>query len=113
VLDDLKKKEKKLHLVSAHDTTILPLLVTLNIFDGEWPDFCAEVAIELWEEKNPEDAENRFSVRILYNGKEQRRLRLEDFEKFCENRIPSSYEEECQLGAAEFNMKGPVGGSNF
>lgn len=43
------KKQHKLCLYSGHDTTILPLLVALDVFDGTWPDFCANLAFELYE----------------------------------------------------------------
>ena len=36
-------------LYSAHDTTLMPLLLAMGAFDGEWPPFAADVAFELYE----------------------------------------------------------------
>ena len=38
-------------LFSAHDTTVVPLLLALRVFDDKWPDFAADVAFELYRDK--------------------------------------------------------------
>lgn len=49
-------------LYSAHDTTIMPVLVALNAWNNLWPTFASHIITEYYEGPNP-------SVRILYNGK--------------------------------------------
>jgi len=53
-----------IRLISAHDTTILPLLVALGIYDNRWPPFCACCTIELYKNKH----DHEFYVRVCYNG---------------------------------------------
>ncbi|XP_061415781.1 lysophosphatidic acid phosphatase type 6-like [Lethenteron reissneri] len=62
------KMKENLVLFSAHDTTLLPLLVGLRVFDGRWPPFASHVAIEL----HVEPVSRRAFVRLVYNGKEHR-----------------------------------------
>ena len=38
-----------MHLYSAHDSTVAPLLAALQVYDGRWPDFGAHVVLELLE----------------------------------------------------------------
>lgn len=74
-------KAAKLCLFSGHDSTLMPLMMTLNPDWGvgvarqptypnqrtDWPPFCADLAIELWA---PEDATDRSAclVRAVYCG---------------------------------------------
>jgi hypothetical protein len=43
------KSGPKLALLSAHDTSVMPLLICLGIFDNKWPRFAADLAFELYE----------------------------------------------------------------
>lgn len=36
-------------MYSAHDTTLLPLLVALGMYDGRWPPFASYIAFELYQ----------------------------------------------------------------
>jgi len=38
----------KLYLISAHDTTILPILVSLDIWDHVFPPYASMIVIEVW-----------------------------------------------------------------
>jgi acid phosphatase len=49
-------------LYAAHDTTIMPLLNALNIWDGVWPTFAAFIITEYYDGPSP-------TVRMIYNGK--------------------------------------------
>lgn len=64
----------RLSLTSGHDTTILPLLTSLNLWDGFWPPFTAAVSFELWMPRASAAAGGRSSsetrppiVRVLYS----------------------------------------------
>ena len=47
--DDRQPPPNRLALVSGHDTTILPLLVTLGpgVWDGQWPPYASMMIIEV------------------------------------------------------------------
>ena len=60
---NLSFRKPKLYLFSAHDTTIVPLLVAFKIFDNKWPVYCANIAIELWQKDSGDHI-----VKILYCG---------------------------------------------
>lgn len=65
------KGEERLLLMSGHDTTIMPLLVTLigNGMD-RWPPYLSNVVIELWEKKGSRGSEDGHFVRLFYNQEE-------------------------------------------
>lgn len=53
-------------LISAHDTTVMPILISLGIFDDpHWPNYASSISFELWTKGN-----GRF-VRVLYNDEPQ------------------------------------------
>ena len=63
-------REFSLRLISAHDTTVLPLLTALGLWEGDWPPFCAAVCFELWAEDEAKGGDGSPPVvRVLYNGK--------------------------------------------
>ncbi|KAL7754084.1 hypothetical protein RI367_000064 [Sorochytrium milnesiophthora] len=35
---------------SAHDTTVMPILLALNVWDGRWPPFGSHITLELFED---------------------------------------------------------------
>lgn len=41
-------------LYSCHDTSLIPLLVAMGIYDWKWPPFAADIAFELYEDKKGE-----------------------------------------------------------
>ncbi|BHF57322.1 Lysophosphatidic acid phosphatase type 6 [Sparganum proliferum] len=45
-----------LQLFAGHDSTILPLLLAFNFFDGKWPPFGADVIIELYSQTDGHNA---------------------------------------------------------
>lgn len=67
----------KMQILACHDTTLIPLLVCLRIYDGQWPPFMANLIFELYKEK---ESGNMY-MRVLYNGQVQR---LKVLEKSCE-----------------------------
>mmetsp|Transcript_340 Transcript_340/g.421 ORF Transcript_340/g.421 Transcript_340/m.421 type:complete len:476 (-) Transcript_340:409-1836(-) len=109
VIEEIKlKKEGILYLTSAHDTTLIPLLIILDLMDNtrSWPGFCSDIAIELWEDLHVAEpnemitnatSDNRYYIRILYNGEEQYKVLLSEFEELLETRLPSSWDSECKV----------------
>jgi hypothetical protein len=79
-------------LYTAHDTTIMPVLVALNGWNWIWPTFAAHIITEYYDAPNP-------SVRILYNGKPlvlpdcgQEFCPYDTFEKIVNKVIPTTAE---------------------
>jgi len=69
ILDTFNEADcEKLKLYSGHDTTLIPLLCAMDVYDGRWPPFAAHVIFELYKHK--EEPDRKF-VRILYNDVEQ------------------------------------------
>ena len=60
----------KMHIVSGHDTTVMPLLAALDPKlwpDKEWPSYASMIALELYT-MNDDDGDS-FFFRLVYNGK--------------------------------------------
>ncbi|XP_074648746.1 lysophosphatidic acid phosphatase type 6-like isoform X2 [Tubulanus polymorphus] len=55
------KSGVKIYLYSCHDSTLIPLLEALELFDNKWPPYAADVRFELYE-----DQLGDHWVRILY-----------------------------------------------
>jgi hypothetical protein len=55
--------------VGTHDTTVLLFLLALDIFDGVWPPYCANITFELVDVGGEAvvAADNRYRIRVLYN----------------------------------------------
>jgi len=53
-------------LYSVHDTSVAALLIALGLFDDKWPDFAADLAFELYRDKD-----QAYFVRVLYQGEEK------------------------------------------
>ena len=51
-----------MRLLSAHDTTLLPLLTALGQHQSTWPNFTSHLAFELWAHKG------KHYVRVLHDG---------------------------------------------
>lgn len=53
--DDGQPLPNHLALISGHDTTILPLLVTLgpDVWDGQWPPYASMMIIEVHTHEVP------------------------------------------------------------
>uniref|UniRef100_A0A6T2IAT7 Acid phosphatase n=1 Tax=Eutreptiella gymnastica TaxID=73025 RepID=A0A6T2IAT7_9EUGL len=54
----------KLALYTTHDTTIIPFLCALGVFDGTWPKYGSNVLLELAQDVRT----NEHFVRLLYDG---------------------------------------------
>nr|XP_014354270.1 PREDICTED: lysophosphatidic acid phosphatase type 6 [Latimeria chalumnae] len=61
------KTTRKLYLYSVHDTTLMPYLMALGIFDMKWPPYAADVTLELYQHR----ASKEMFVKVSYVGKDQ------------------------------------------
>ena len=72
VIED-KEDAIKFSLISGHDTTIMPLLMSLGprVFDGKWTPYASNLVLEIHRLSSDRDVsvfENDFAFRLLYNG---------------------------------------------
>ncbi|XP_076015341.1 lysophosphatidic acid phosphatase type 6 [Genypterus blacodes] len=58
---------RKMFLYSAHDTTIIPILMAMGIFDMRWPPYAADITLELHQHRQTKEA----FVKVSYIGKDQ------------------------------------------
>uniref|UniRef100_H3D8V2 Acid phosphatase 6, lysophosphatidic n=1 Tax=Tetraodon nigroviridis TaxID=99883 RepID=H3D8V2_TETNG len=58
---------RKLFLYSAHDTTLMPCLMALGIFDMRWPPYAADLTLELYQHRQTREA----FVKVSYVGQDQ------------------------------------------
>ncbi|CAH3173890.1 unnamed protein product [Porites lobata] len=75
---------KKLHIYSAHDTTVAALLSALNLYDGISPAYSSAVMVELYSDEN--DDKKDMTVRLLYRfgqSTEPRVLKLSNCTEYC------------------------------
>ena len=57
------KNDKRLIILSAHDTTITMMLSALNLPQNEAPPFASTLIFELWK------IDSKLFVKLLYNDK--------------------------------------------
>lgn len=55
---------RKLFLYSVHDTTLIPCLMALGIFDMRWPPYAADITLELHQNRPTSEA----FVKVSYAG---------------------------------------------
>eukprot|EP00127_Corallochytrium_limacisporum_P000078 Clim_evm17s3 gene=Clim_evmTU17s3 len=58
------KPETKIRIISGHDTTLMPLLIAMDMWDGKWPRYAAFLAMEVYRDVYNADE----VVRFTYNG---------------------------------------------
>ncbi|XP_039697313.1 lysophosphatidic acid phosphatase type 6 isoform X2 [Pteropus medius] len=58
---------RKLYLYAVHDTTLIPLLTALGIFDHKWPPFAVDMTIELYQHQKSKE----WFVQLYYHGEKQ------------------------------------------
>lgn len=57
---------RKLFLYSAHDTTLIPCLMALGVFDMRWPPYAADITLELHQHQQTKEA----FVKVSYIGQD-------------------------------------------
>uniref|UniRef100_A0A3P8UFN4 Acid phosphatase 6, lysophosphatidic n=1 Tax=Amphiprion percula TaxID=161767 RepID=A0A3P8UFN4_AMPPE len=63
----LSEPNRRLFLYSVHDTTLIPCLMALGIFDMRWPPYAADITVELHQKKQT----NETFVKVSYTGQDQ------------------------------------------
>uniref|UniRef100_A0A672GRU2 Acid phosphatase 6, lysophosphatidic n=1 Tax=Salarias fasciatus TaxID=181472 RepID=A0A672GRU2_SALFA len=58
---------RKLFLYSVHDTTLIPSLMALGIFDMRWPPYAADLTLELHQHQQTSES----FVKVSYIGQDQ------------------------------------------
>ncbi|KAG9271024.1 lysophosphatidic acid phosphatase type 6 [Astyanax mexicanus] len=61
-------KDRKLFLYSAHDTTLMPCLMALGVFDMRWPPYAADITLELYQHRKT----NQHYIKVSYVGQDQK-----------------------------------------
>ncbi|CAB1351867.1 unnamed protein product, partial [Coregonus sp. 'balchen'] len=64
--DTTSEPNRKLFLYSAHDTTLIPCLMALGIFDMRWPPYAADITLELHQHRQTKEA----FVKVSYIGQD-------------------------------------------
>ena len=49
-------------LYSAHDTTLMPILQSLQVFDGQWAPYASMIVFELYQ------IDSEYGIKLIYNG---------------------------------------------
>ncbi|KAF4087290.1 hypothetical protein AMELA_G00094150 [Ameiurus melas] len=60
--------DRKLFLYSVHDTTLMPCLMALGVFDMRWPPYAADITLELYQNRH----DTQHYVKISYIGQDQK-----------------------------------------
>lgn len=60
--------DRKLFLYSVHDTTLMPCLMALGVFDMKWPPYAADITLELYQHRQT----NQHYVKVSYIGQDQK-----------------------------------------
>merc|ERR1712065_12766 len=55
----------KFYLYSGHDTTVMPFLDVMGVWDGVWAPYASLISIELYNDTDTSET----LVRVVYNGK--------------------------------------------
>jgi hypothetical protein len=87
---------RKFYIILGHDTgPMMPLLVGLGIWDGQWPAYASRIILEIYEDSN----DKTFYFRIMYNEVEQiiaecsdTLCKWSDFSQLLEQLIPNDQE---------------------
>jgi len=98
----------KLRLFSAHDTTVLAVLLALRPdmqYTVEWPGYTASVAFELWAEVGEDGEAAGHKVGVLYNGEQldlpcaggdDKLCTLEEFVHSIAHLVTQDFARSCQ-----------------
>ncbi|KAJ8657497.1 hypothetical protein O0I10_006799 [Lichtheimia ornata] len=106
---------RKLYIYSGHDTTIAPLLISMDVFNKRWPPFSSSIVFELFKQKGGGSWFGRSQksyVRVRFNDKimelpacaapgdhhssgDKSLCTLEAFQKAIKDNIPDNWAEEC------------------
>lgn len=80
-----QKNDKRLIILSAHDTTITMILSALSLAQNEAPPFASTLIFELWKHQD------KYLVKLLYNDK------ILDLTDYCYGSVKSQKESMCDF----------------
>ncbi|XP_051564912.1 lysophosphatidic acid phosphatase type 6 [Myxocyprinus asiaticus] len=60
--------DRKLFLYSVHDTTLMPYLMALGVFDMKWPPYAADITLELYQHRQT----SQYYAKVSYIGQDQK-----------------------------------------
>ena len=87
---DPKQSSPIVSIVSAHDTTLMPILSACGVWDGKiWPEFCSWLAFELWDNG---------TVKLVFNGEVSKSYTIEEFNALQNKLVPEdgrTWEDLC------------------
>ncbi|KAL8597075.1 hypothetical protein ACOMHN_057564 [Nucella lapillus] len=61
------RSDTRVTLYSGHDLTMTPLLQTLGLYEGKWPNYATRVVLELYRKRS---APRQHFLRVLHNGRD-------------------------------------------
>eukprot|EP00808_Paulinella_micropora_P005121 g39360.t1 len=97
------RSRKKLLVMLGHDTTLMPLMKTLGLWNNRWPDFATFITIELLEDVTPSSSATSaikpggFYVRLSVGNHDVATYNFKDLREALEEFFVSSHEEYLQL----------------
>ena len=80
VLKVSEDEPTKFVLYATHDSTVIPVLVTLGIFSKQWVPYTSRIVFELWEARGligaklEGDGLEKYFVRVLFNGRDYTKM---------------------------------------
>ncbi|GAB5363121.1 hypothetical protein AAMO2058_000856200 [Amorphochlora amoebiformis] len=92
----------KMSLYSGHDSTLVPLLAALGVYEGQWPPYASYIVIELAESTKTGD----HWVRVQYNNEELLMMdgfwnRYEDFSNYMGYYVLTDEEHKIECAAKD------------
>ncbi|KAL1925329.1 uncharacterized protein VTP21DRAFT_212 [Calcarisporiella thermophila] len=93
----------KFSLYASHDDTITAILGTMGVPSYRWPPYASNVIFELWRADSAQ-FEQRYFLRVLYNGKWlnnavcdlEKGCSINEWEQHIKGYIPTDLETECE-----------------
>jgi hypothetical protein len=76
LLHDVRTSSAKMLIYSGHDSTLVPILCLLGLYEDEWPPYASFLTLEFLEGED-----GATTVRAIYNDKDMKMLQQE--EVFC------------------------------
>ena len=104
--DDL---DTLLHVTSGHDTTVMPLLAALGVWDGKWAPYASLVVMETYYIPNDDDFKSNRGFRIVYNGDvlTDKMEGCEGAGEICDLQVLVDYLSEFATNDRDCELKGP------
>eukprot|EP00624_Nannochloropsis_granulata_P002940 evm.model.NODE_24869_length_11136_cov_18.837284.3 len=114
-------KEEQVVVYAGHDSSIVPVLAALGIWEDVWPPYAANIVLELAEEGAREGGrEGGHFVRVLYNDEERVLFGggeggreggevwypLDEFSEKVRRLVPTDTEKECRCRNEEEGVNG-------